>query len=155
MKSDQLNSALMNADAVLCSRDDVADMLLAPYLDACEAQNPGLVERTILAVSAELVESLASRYPQPWAQVPSLVRHIARVFTAYRVVQAITSLVQTEASSNNEWLPLQQEWKQCVKMLEDILGGRRSLTLSESLGQREDACIAVCAPRPLFAPGKP
>ena len=36
---------------LFCTRDQITDLLLANYVAACEEQNPGLVERTIEAVS--------------------------------------------------------------------------------------------------------
>lgn len=92
---------------LLCRRSHIVDLLHAAYVEACEQQNPGLVDRTIEAVSGEIGDALSYRYPQPWPYVPELVRYIAAVISAYRVVEAITSLVDTEASSDNEWLPLQ------------------------------------------------
>lgn len=84
------------------------------------SRTPGIVERTIEAVSGEVGDALSYRYPQPWPYVPELVRYIAAVISAYRVVEAITSLVNTEASSDNEWIPLQKQWKYCTDLLKDI-----------------------------------
>lgn len=86
---------------LLCRRSHIVDLLHAAYVEACEQQNPGLVDRTIEAVSGEIGDALSYRYPQPWPYVPELVRYIAAVISAYRVVEAITSLVDTEASSDN------------------------------------------------------
>ena len=88
---------------LLCRREHIIDLLHAKYVAACEEQNPGLVERTIEAVSGEVSDALSYRYPQPWPYVPELVRYITAVISAYRVVEGITSLVDTEASSDNEW----------------------------------------------------
>ena len=87
---------------LLCDRAAIVDLLHTKYVAACEKQNPGIVERTIEAVSGEVGDALAYRYPQPWPSVPELVRYIAAVVSAYRVVQAITTLVSTEASTDNE-----------------------------------------------------
>lgn len=78
---------------LLCDRAAIIDLLHVKYVEACEKQNPGIVERTIEAVSGEVGDALSYRYPQPWPNVPELVRYIAAVTSAYRVVEAITSLV--------------------------------------------------------------
>lgn len=135
---------------ILCSREHIVDLLHARYVEACEKQNPGLVERTIEAVSGEIGDALSYRYPQPWPYVPELVRYIAAVISAYRVVEAITSLVDTEASSANEWLPLQKQWKYVTELLEDIISGKQKLPLSEANPDREDPTFAVVSRPPLF-----
>ena len=42
---------------VLCRREHILDLLLVKYVDACEKQNPGLVDRTIEAVSGEIADA--------------------------------------------------------------------------------------------------
>ena len=135
---------------ILCGRADVLDIMHPKYVQACEQQNAGLVERTIEAVSGEIGDALSYRYPQPWPSVPELVRYIATVISAYRVAGAITSLMDTEASSDNEWLPLQKQWKYCTDMLGDIVSGRQKLPLSEANADREDPVFAVVSRPPLF-----
>ncbi|WP_300803251.1 phage protein Gp36 family protein [uncultured Desulfovibrio sp.] len=135
---------------LLCRRDHIVDLLHAAYVAACEVQNPGLVERTIEAVSGEVSDALSYRYPQPWPYVPELIRYIAAVISAYRVVEAITSLVDTEASSANEWLPLQKQWKYVTELLEDIVSGKQKLPLEETNPDREEASVAVVSRPPLF-----
>ena len=135
---------------LLCRRDHIVDLLHAAYVAACEEQNPGLVERTIEAVSGEVSDALSYRYPQPWPYVPELIRYIAAVISAYRVVEAITSLVDTEASSANEWLPLQKQWKYVTGLLEDIVSGKQKLPLEETNPDREEASVAVVSRPPLF-----
>lgn len=135
---------------VLCRREHILDLLLVKYVDACEKQNPGLVDRTIEAVSGEIADTLSYRYPQPWPFVPELVRYIAAVISAYRVVEAVTSLVDTEETGNNEWIPLQKQWKYCTELLEDIASGKRKLPLAEANPDREDPTFAVVSRPPLF-----
>ena len=135
---------------LLCRREPIVDLLHAKYMEACEKQNPGLVERTIEAVSGEVSDALSYRYPQPWPYVPELVRYIAAVISAYRVVEGITSLVDTEESGDNEWIPLQKQWKYCTDLLEDIASGKRKLPLSEANPDREDPTFAVVSRPPLF-----
>ena len=135
---------------LLCRREHIVDLLHAKYMEACEKQNPGLVDRTIEAVSGEVSDALSYRYPQPWPYVPELVRYIAAVISAYRVVEGITSLVDTEESGDNEWIPLQKQWKYCTDLLEDIASGKRKLPLSEANPDREDPTFAVVSRPPLF-----
>lgn len=135
---------------ILCRRDDVLDLMHPKYVQACEKQNPGLVERTIEAVSGEIGDALSYRYPQPWPYVPELARYIATAISAYRVVGAITSLMDTEASSDNEWIPLQKQWRYCTGLLEDIVRGKQKLPLDEANPDREDASVAVVSRPPLF-----
>ena len=135
---------------LLCRREHILDLLLVKYVDACEKQNPGLVDRTIAAVSGEIADALSYRYPQPWPFVPELVRYIAAVISAYRVVEAVTSLVDTEETGNNEWIPLQKQWKYCTELLEDIASGKRKLPLVEANPDREDPTFAVVSRPPLF-----
>lgn len=135
----------------LCSADNLRDLLLEDYLAACEAKNPGLTGRTIEAVSGEVRDMLAWRYPQPWPKVPGIVRYIAAVISAYRVVEAITSLVDSEGSIENQWIPLQRQWKYCTGLLEDIKNGKTKLDdLEEAHPDREDPSVAVVAPKPFF-----
>lgn len=135
---------------LLCNRQHLTDLLHAAYMQACEEQNPGLVERTIEAVSGEVGDALSYRYPQPWPYVPELVRYIAAVISAYRVVEAITSLVDTEASVSNEWIPLQKQWRECLDTLDDIVKGKLKLPLEEAHPDREEASVAVVSRPPLF-----
>lgn len=135
---------------LLCRREHILDLLLVKYVDACEKQNPGLVDRTIEAVSGEIADALSYRYPQPWPFVPELVRYIAAVISAYRVVEAVTSLVDTEETGNNKWIPLQKQWKYCTELLEDIASGKRKLPLVEANPDREDPTFAVVSRPPLF-----
>lgn len=135
---------------LLCTRENVTDLLLEGYITACEAQNAGIVERTIDAVSHEISDMLSCRYPQPWATIPDIVRYIAATLSAYRIVSAITSLVATEGSIDNEWLPLQKQWKYCTGMLANIAAGTMKLPLPEAHIDREDASIVVLSRDPLF-----
>lgn len=133
-----------------CTLSDLQDYLLPAYLSACEQQNPELAGRTIMAVSGEIADLLAARYPQPWPAVPAIIRYIASVIAAYRVVEAITTLVSTESSADNEWIPLQNEWKRATDMLEDIALGKLKLPLEELVEDRDDPSVAVFAPQREF-----
>lgn len=134
----------------LCTPPDIADYLLQNYIDACEEQNPGLVERTIEAVSGEIADLLAYRYPQPWPKVPPIIRYIASVISAYRTAEAITTLVTSEGPTDNEWIPLQKEWRRATDILDEIASGKRKIPLMEENADREDASVSVVAPHVLF-----
>lgn len=131
----------------------IYDYLLADYVKACEEQNPGITERMITATSREMAELLAVRFKLPFQTVPSVIRRIASVFAAYQIVQAITSLVSTEASAENEWLPLQKQWKACHELLDDIIKGKIKLPAEENepiLMDREDPAFEVITPQKTF-----
>lgn len=135
-----------------CTREHITDLLLAVYVQKAEELNPGIVDRTIAAVSGEVENVLCQRYVFPLPEVPELLRYVTSVTAAYRVVQAITSLVSTEASTENEWLPLQRQWKYVTGLLDDLASGK--LTLPAPAQQlnidREEASIAVVSREPLF-----
>lgn len=135
---------------LLCTLSDLSDYLLQGYLDACEGQNPGLAERTIAAVSGEIADLLAYRYPAPWPAVPPIIRYIASVISAYRTAEAITTLVNTEGATDNEWIPLQKEWKRATEILDEIASGKRKIPLIEENSDREDASVTVVTERPIF-----
>ena len=136
---------------LFCTRDQITDLLLADYVQACEEKNPGLVDRTVAAVTGEIMSMLSYRYPQPWPTVPELIRYIAGVISAYRIVEAITTLVDSEATVDNEWLPLQKQWRYCTELLEDIRDGKQKLTeLDEAFLDREEPTFAVVSPKPFF-----
>ena len=136
---------------LFCTRDQITDLLLADYVQACEEKNPGLVDRTVAAVTGEIMSMLSYRYPQPWPTVPELIRYITGVISAYRIVEAITTLVDSEATVDNEWLPLQKQWKYCTELLEDIRDGKQKLTdLDEAFLDREEPTFAVVSPKPFF-----
>ena len=135
---------------LLCERQNITDLLHVKYVEACERQNPELVERTIAAVSGEIGDMLSYRYPQPWPYIPELIRYCCAVISAYRIVEAITSLVDTEDGRDNEWLPLQKQWKEVLNLLEDIAKGRLKLPLEEANPDREEASVAVVSRKPFF-----
>lgn len=128
-----------------CTREHITDLLLAAYVAKCEEMNPGIVDRAIDDVSREIASMLAARYPQPWPHIPEIIRYCAAVVAAYRVVEAITSLVATEAPNDNEWIPLQKQWKYCTNILDDLAKSRTRLDL-EATDEREDATVAVVTP---------
>ena len=60
------------------------------------------------------------------------------------------SWCDTEAGSDNEWLPLQKQWKYCTDLLEDIASGKQKLPLEEANPDREEASVAVVSRPPFF-----
>lgn len=107
-----------------CSRDDLKDHVLDAYLTAAEGKNPGCVERHMGQVSAEIDEALGEAgYNLPLPSVPAKLRHVASVISAWRIVGNITSLMASEGSTGNEWIPLQTQFKQALKDLEAIRTG--------------------------------
>ena len=125
-----------------CTREQITDLLYEAYVTKCEELNPGILERTILAVTGEVTGLLMARYPQPWPYVPPIVSYVVSVIAAYRIVQAITSLVTTEASTENEWLPLQKQWKYCTGLLDDWIKRRARLEF-DAQDEREEASMSV------------
>lgn len=126
-----------------CTREHILDLLYEPFVNKAEELNPGLVERTIEAVSNEVADLLSYRYPQPWALIPELIRYITAVIAAYRIVEAITTLVDTESSSDNEWLPLQKQWEYCKELLDDLAKGKLKLSFGDEYADREEPSVAV------------
>ena len=57
---------------LLCTREAIIDLLHEGYVQACENQNKGIVDRTISAVSGEIRDMLSYRYPPPWSMFQSL-----------------------------------------------------------------------------------
>ncbi len=127
---------------------DVAAYLLQDYIDAVEERIPGTVSHHLDAVSAEIDDQLRSRYAVPLSPVPALVTRICAVMAAWRVVGNLTSLVETEASTENEWLPLQRQLSQAQKDLEAIREGKILLDCADADG----GGIAVVAPALRFGP---
>jgi len=133
-----------------CTEDDLNEYILAAYLMKADEINPGIVSRTLKNVSLEITEAVAeSGYTVPETGTSSLLQRICAVMTAYRVVSGITSLVDTEAGSNNEWLPLQGLYARADKDLASIRAGK----LNPFPGMiSNDGGISVSAPNPMFGP---
>lgn len=136
---------------LLCTLDNLTDYLHAAFLTACETQNPGLAERHIESVSGEILDLLTPRFPLPWPHVPAIIRYIAAVFASYRTVEAITTLVDTENQTDNEWIPLQNEYRRADTILKDLAKGKVNLAELEDLaGEGEEPSVAVVSPGPYF-----
>ena len=133
-----------------CELRHITDLILAQVATAAEALNPDLVERARADATAEVASLLARRYPQPFAPVPAIIRWITSVIAAWRVVGAITSLMDTEAASDNQWLPIQNQYKRAWDMLQALAEGKVKLGLEAGDPDREKPHAAVVAPEPLI-----
>ncbi|WP_338669768.1 DUF1320 domain-containing protein [Pseudodesulfovibrio methanolicus] len=132
-----------------CERADLTDYVLEAYLTAAEGQTPGIVEKTLGNVSGEIDDALRARFELPLTQTPDTLKRIAAVMTSYRIVGGITSLMTAEGGSNNDWIPLQTQYKQAVKDLEAIRDAKLNIGLKE-LGQeaRTDDSLIVRTRKP-------
>jgi len=139
---------------VYCERADLTDYVLEAYLTAAEEQTAGIVAKTIRNVSGEIDDALRARFELPLIQTPDTLKRIAAVMTAYRVVGGITSLMNSEGGSNNDWIPLQTQYKQAVKDLESIRDAKLNIGLTE-LGQesRSDESLIVKTKKPTIDMG--
>jgi len=139
---------------VYCERADLTDYVLEAYLTAAEEQTAGIVAKTIRNVSGEIDDALRARFELPLIQTPDTLKRIAAVMTAYRVVGGITSLMNSEGGSNNDWIPLQTQYKQAVKDLESIRDAKLNIGLTE-LGQesRSDESLIVKTRKPTIDMG--
>jgi len=134
---------------VYCERDDLTDYVVEGYISAADDQTPGIVERTLQNVAVEIDDALRARFELPLIKVPGTIKRIAAVISSYRIVGGITSLMASEGGSNNDWIPLQTQYKQAVKDLEAIREGKMSLGLDE-LGEepRSDDSLIVITKKP-------
>jgi phage gp36-like protein len=132
----------------LCTPEDVKKWLLQNYVDAAVGINPTIVEETIESVSGEVWELLSYRYAIPTGNIPTVLCNIAGVFSAYRIMEAITGIVATEAGADNVWIPLQREYQRMDRMLQDIAKGVIKLDLPDLMKDREDPSMAIVAPKP-------
>lgn len=114
-----------------CVVTRLADYVLQAYLDKLEELNPGILQKHVDGVCAEIDDVLRSRYQLPLRSIPETLSRICTVMAAYRAVGSITSLMQSEGGSANEWLPLQSMHKQALKDLADIRAGKIDLGLEE------------------------
>jgi phage gp36-like protein len=139
---------------VYCERADLTDYVLEAYLVAAEEQTAGIVEKTIRNVSGEIDDALRARFELPLLQTPDTLKRIASVMVAYRVVGGITSLMNSEGGSNNDWIPIQTQYKQAIKDLESIRDGKLNIGLKE-LGQeaRSDESLIVKTRKPTIDMG--
>lgn len=127
-----------------CNQTDLTEYVLEAYLTAAEEQTPGIVEKTLANVAGEIDDALRARFMLPLFSVPSTLKRIASVLASYRIVGGITSVISSEAGSNNEWIPLQTQYKQAVKDLEAVRTGSLNIGLVErGETQRSDDSMIV------------
>jgi len=135
-----------------CTTTDLQDYLLAQYLAKIEELSPGSADRQLAAVSAEISEALLQGgYEIPDVNTSATLRRICAVMVDWRLVGEITSLMDTEASSGNEWLPLQRLSTRAEKDLDAIRQGKLDPFPSRSESNDE---VLVSAPQQLFSPEK-
>lgn len=126
--------------------EHVTDLILAAVADAAEALNDDLVARCLADATGEVSSLLARRYRQPFSPVPAVIRWITSVIAAWRVVGAITSLMDSEASSDNQWIPIQKQYDQAWKLLNELADGSKKLAVPELIDlDREAPHAAVLA----------
>ena len=114
-----------------CIEEDLTEYILAEYLEKFEEISSGIVDRKISTVSGEIDDALRGRYQLPLTSVPETLKRINAVLAAYQAAGAITSLVETAALSDNEFLFLQDMAKQARKDLDLIRQGKMDIGLEE------------------------
>jgi len=133
-----------------CTEADLKDYILMTYLDKLEEINPGICSRTLENVSAEILEAIyQGSHSIPETGSSAMLKRICAVMTAYRCVGDITTLMDSEASSGNEWIPLQRLYEKSEKDLDKIREGRLDPYPASVNG---DTGISVSAPAAMFGP---
>ena len=112
-----------------CSQEGIKQFVHEKIIAKLEEQNPGVVGRHIADVCAEIDDALRPRFVLPLTHVPQTIKRIASVLAAWRAIGAITSVMSTESSSGNMWLPLQTLYREAMKDLEKIAAGEMDLGL--------------------------
>lgn len=137
------------AKILYTSKAQIASFILLEYLEAAEQKKTGIVDRVISDVSAEIDCLLGNIYPTPFEPIPGIISYIASVLSAYRIVSSITTVVDTEASMDNPWLPLQKEWQRALKLLDDLATGVLKLKgVLPLLLAEEDNTLFAISPEP-------
>ncbi len=127
------------------SQGQIEKYVYKPFLEAAESKIPGVIQETIANVSAEIDERLSKRWVVPFGTTPALVAHICSVLSAWRIVGALTSLMDTEAQSDNQWIPLQKEWQKALELLEELAKPGGKVTLPPPAEEASSAGSAVFA----------
>ena len=135
---------------LFCTQADLIEYILETYLDKIEEINYGIIDRTINNVSAEITEAIhQGGYDIPETGDSATLKRICAVMTAWRCVGGITSLMDTEASSDNEWLLLQKLYNRSEKDLDKIRAGNLD---PWPVRNDPDSGISISAPKPIFGP---
>lgn len=136
-----------------CTNDDLKDFLLEQYLDKIEELKPGSSARQIEKISAEIDEALLQGgFDIPGVNTSATLTRICAVMSDWRLVGEITSLMDTQASSGNEWLPLQGLYRRAEKDLDKIRTGKLNPFPSSVPG--ENSGIVVSTPDRIFTSDK-
>ena len=133
-----------------CDENELSKYVLQEYLDVVEQKNPGSVAGHIVSVSAEISEAvLQGGFTVPAVNTSATLTRICAVMTCMRCIGEITSLMSSDASSNNEWLPLQKLNTRAEKDIDKIREGKLDPfpTPAESTS---DSGISVSAPPAKF-----
>lgn len=133
------------------TRTDLTDHVLEVYLKAADKQSEGTVAKAISNVEAEMAEALISGgYTVTADSIPATVKRVCSVIAAYNSVSAITTLVTTEASSDNEFLPLQRKAERAEKVLDLIREGKIRLAAPATENAQPNDGVVVLSTRSRF-----
>ncbi|MCP4162592.1 MAG: DUF1320 domain-containing protein [Deltaproteobacteria bacterium] len=134
-----------------CDVSELKKYVLQEYLDVVEEKNPGSVEGHLQSVSDEISEAIVQGgYTVPDSNSSPMLTRVCAVMTCYRSIGEITSLMSSEASSNNEWLPLQRLNTKSEKDLDKIREGKLNPFPEVSSGSG----ISVATPEQIFTKDK-
>lgn len=134
------------------TRTDLTDHVLEGYLKAADRQSEGTVAKAISNVEAEMAEALISGgYTVTADSIPATVKRICSVIAAYNAVSAITTLVTTEASSDNEFLPLQRKAERAEKVMDQIREGKIRLAAPDAEQAQPNDSVVVVSTRSRFS----
>ncbi|WP_415714402.1 phage protein Gp36 family protein [Maridesulfovibrio sp.] len=134
-----------------CTRTDLTAYILEDYLTAADNQTEGTVATAIANVEAEMTEALVSGgYTVTEDSVPATVKRVCSVIAAYNSVCAITSLVSSETSSDNEFLPLQRKAERAEKVMAQIREGKIRLAAPAAETSQPNDTVVVISPPSRF-----
>jgi phage gp36-like protein len=130
-----------------CTESDLSPYLLQAYITAAKASNSTIVDDHITRVSEQVDAYIGERYELPLSSVPGILNWTASIMVAYRVLGSVTSLVNNESSSDNDFVYLQGEYKRAIKTLEEIRDGKVELFPgSDEEELQDDHSVSVSTP---------
>lgn len=115
-----------------CNQDDLRYYILEDYLIAAESYNAGIIDASIKNASNEVYERLQGKYSLN--PIPAIIKRIVAVIASYRIISAITTIVKTENSNDNEFLPLQRLYQESIELLDKIASGKVNISNSNNNG---------------------
>lgn len=115
-----------------CNQDDLRYYILEDYLIAAESYNAGIIDASIKNASNEVYERLQCKYSLN--PIPAIIKRIVAVIASYRIISAITTIVKTENSNDNEFLPLQRLYQESIELLDKIASGKVNISNSNNNG---------------------